>query len=135
MAYVVTVDVSYAAQLPGLIISGVGMALFFAPASHLVMSSVRRGEQGIASGANNALREVGGALGIAVMGSIFAAQGGYETGQTFVDGLRPALVTGAAVVALAGIAALFVPGRRHAVEADGDAAESLPERELQPAAR
>ena len=131
----VTVDVSYAAQLPGLIISGVGMALFFAPASHLVMSSVRRGEQGIASGANNALREVGGALGIAVMGSIFAAQGGYETGQTFVDGLRPALVTGAAVVALAGIAALFVPGRRHAVEADGGAAESLPERELQPAAR
>ncbi|MFJ5208417.1 MFS transporter [Streptomyces nigra] len=135
MAYVVTVDVSYAAQLPGLIISGVGMALFFAPASHLVMSSVRRGEQGIASGANNALREVGGALGIAVMGSIFAAQGGYETGQTFVDGLRPALVTGAAVVALAGVAALFVPGRPHAVEADGGAAESRPERELQPAAR
>ncbi|MEU6529140.1 MFS transporter [Streptomyces sp. NPDC046928] len=135
MASVVTVDVSYAAQLPGLIISGVGMALFFAPASHLVMSSVRPAEQGIASGANNALREVGGALGIAIMGSIFAAQGGYETGQTFVDGLRPALVTGAAVVALAGAAALLVPGRRHAVEAAADEAGSLPERELQPASR
>ncbi|MGV9640399.1 MFS transporter [Streptomyces sp. NPDC003514] len=134
MASVVTVDVSYAGQLPGLIISGVGMALFFAPASHLVMSSVRPAEQGIASGANNALREVGGALGIAIMGSIFAAQGGYETGQTFVDGLRPALVTGAAVVALAGVAALFVPGRRHAVQA-ADEAGSLPERELQPASR
>ncbi|MFF6976986.1 MFS transporter [Streptomyces sp. NPDC008343] len=111
MASVVTVDVSYAAQLPGLIISGIGMALFFAPAAHLVMSSVRVSEQGIASGANNALREVGGALGIAVMASIFSAQGGYATGQTFVDGLRPALVTGAAVVAVAGVAALLIPGR------------------------
>jgi EmrB/QacA subfamily drug resistance transporter len=112
MASVVTVDASYAAQLPGLIISGIGMALFFAPASSLVMSSVRASQQGIASGANNALREVGGALGIAVMASIFSAQGGYESGQTFIDGLRPALVTGAAVVALAGVAALLIPGRR-----------------------
>jgi len=109
MASVVTTDASYAAQLPGLIISGIGMALFFAPASNLVMSSVLPDEQGIASGANNALREVGGALGIAVMASIFSAQGGYETGQTFVDGLRPALVTGSAVVGLAGIAALLIP--------------------------
>ncbi|MFJ4540926.1 MFS transporter [Streptomyces tibetensis] len=112
MAVVATTDASYVAQLPALIISGVGMALFFAPASHLVMSSVRPSEQGIASGANNALREVGGALGIAVMASIFAAQGGYETGQTFVDGMRPALVTGSAVVAVAGIAALLIPTRR-----------------------
>lgn len=114
LASVITVDASYSIQLPGLIISGIGMGLFFAPASNLVMSSVRGSEQGIASGANNALREVGGALGIAIMGSIFAAQGGYETGQTFVDGLRPALVTGAAVVALAGVAALFIPTRRSA---------------------
>ncbi|MFF8934973.1 MFS transporter [Streptomyces paradoxus] len=112
MAVVATADASYVSQLPALIVSGVGMALFFAPASHLVMSSVRPSEQGIASGANNALREVGGALGIAVMGSIFAAQGGYETGQTFVDGMRPALMTGSAVVALAGVAALLIPTRR-----------------------
>ncbi|MFI9819945.1 MFS transporter [Streptomyces sp. NPDC052013] len=111
-AVIVTTDVSYATQLPALIISGVGMALFFAPASNLVMSSVRRKEQGIASGANNALREVGGALGIAVMASIFSAQGGYETAQSFVDGLRPALVVGSAAVALAGVAALVVPARR-----------------------
>ncbi|WP_433919317.1 MFS transporter [Streptomyces canus] len=112
MASVVTVDASYSAQLPGLILSGIGMALFFAPASNLVMSSVRSEEQGIASGANNALREVGGALGIAVMASIFSAQGGYESGQSFVDGLRPALVTGAAVVAVAGIAALLIPSAK-----------------------
>ncbi|MBN0044162.1 DHA2 family efflux MFS transporter permease subunit [Streptomyces actuosus] len=112
LASVAATDTSYAGQLPGLIISGIGMALFFAPASNLVMSSVRPAEQGIASGANNALREVGGALGIAIMSSIFSAQGGYESGQAFVDGLRPALVTGSAVVALAGVAALLIPARR-----------------------
>ena len=112
MAFVVSADVSYAAQLPGLVISGIGMALYFAPAANLVMSSVRPQEQGIASGANNALREVGGALGIAIMSSIFAAQGGYASAQNFVDGLRPALVTGSAVVAVAGLAALLIPGRR-----------------------
>ena len=111
MASVVTVDASYGSQLPGLILSGIGMGLFFAPASNLVMSSVRSSEQGIASGANNALREVGGALGIAVTASIFSAQGGYETGQSFVDGLQPALVTGAGVVAAAGVAALLIPSR------------------------
>ncbi|WP_406159657.1 MFS transporter [Streptomyces sp. NBC_00882] len=126
MASVVTVDASYAAQLPGLILSGIGMALFFAPASNLVMSSVRSEEQGIASGANNALREVGGALGIAVMASIFSSQGGYESGQSFVDGLRPALVTGAAVVAVAGVAALLIPSRkRSAVVASSERARPL----------
>ncbi|MFC1228172.1 MULTISPECIES: DHA2 family efflux MFS transporter permease subunit [Streptomyces] len=112
LAVVATADASYAAQLPALITSGIGMALYFAPASSLVMSSVLPKEQGIASGANNALREVGGALGIAIMASIFASRGGYESGQAFVDGMRPALVTGAAAVALAGVAALFIPARR-----------------------
>ncbi|MFJ5998103.1 MFS transporter [Streptomyces sp. NPDC092370] len=128
MAVVATADAAYTAQLPALIVSGIGMALFFAPASHLVMSSVRPSEQGVASGANNALREVGGALGIAVMASIFAARGGYETGQTFVDGMRPALVTGSAVVALAGIAALLIPTRRR-TERQARTAEPTPVRE------
>ncbi|MGK3941760.1 MFS transporter [Streptomyces caeruleatus] len=130
MASVVTVDASYAVQLPGLILSGIGMALFFAPASNLVMSSVLPKEQGIASGANNALREVGGALGIAVMASIFSSQGGYESGQSFVDGLRPALVTGAAVVALAGAAALVIPSRKRGVVPEAREGERV----LEPAA-
>ncbi|MFG3248200.1 MFS transporter [Streptomyces sp. NPDC048187] len=121
LATVITADASYAVQLPGLIVSGIGMALYFAPASALVMSSVATKEQGIASGANNALREVGGALGIAVMSSIFAAQGGYGSPQAFVDGLRPAVAVGAAVVALGGVAALLLPARRR----NGDGGQDL----------
>ncbi|MFH8487994.1 MFS transporter [Streptomyces longisporoflavus] len=110
-AAIVQTDVSYAAQLPALIISGVGMALYFAPAANLVMSSVRPSEQGIASGANNALREVGGALGIAILASVFSAQGGYGPAQHFVDGLGPALWVGAALVGVGAVAAALLPGR------------------------
>lgn len=110
-AAVIAPDVSYTAQLPALILSGIGMALYFAPAASLVMSSVRPAEQGIASGANNALREVGGALGVAILGAVFAAQGGYESPQAFTDGTAPALWMGAGIVALGALGALSIPGR------------------------
>ena len=57
-----------------------------------------REEEGKASGANNAIREVGGVLGVAVLASIFARYGGYESPETFNDGLVPALWIGAVVV-------------------------------------
>jgi EmrB/QacA subfamily drug resistance transporter len=130
-ATVISPDVSYLAQLPALIISGTGMALFVAPATALVMGSVRGSEQGVASGANNALREVGGALGIAVLGSIFSARGGYGSPAAFVDGLTPALWVGAAVLTAATAAALLIP-RRTAPPAEEVA--PAPARDLQPAA-
>ncbi|MFD5552831.1 MFS transporter [Streptomyces sp. NPDC127068] len=111
-AFAVGPDASYAAHLPALTVGGVGMALYFAPAAHLVMSSVSVEERGIASGANNALRELGGALGVAVLASVFSARGGYESGQRFVDGLVPALWLGSGAVALAAIAVLIIPRRR-----------------------
>ncbi|MFD9487950.1 DHA2 family efflux MFS transporter permease subunit [Streptomyces sp. NPDC059991] len=108
-ALIMSPDVSYGAQLPALVVSGVGMALYFAPAANLVMSSVRPSEQGIASGANNALREVGGALGVAVLAAVFSAQGGYGSATAFVDGLQPALWVGAGVVGLAAVGAVCLP--------------------------
>ncbi|MFJ1898478.1 MULTISPECIES: MFS transporter [unclassified Streptomyces] len=105
-------DASYASQLPGLIVGGVGMALYFAPAASLVMSSVRPAEQGIASGASNALREVGGALGVAVLATVFSSQGGYDSARTFTDGTVLAVRLGAGAVALAALVALMIPGRR-----------------------
>ena len=81
------------------ILSGAGMAMFFAPVANVVLSSVRPVEQGQASGANNAIRELGGVLGVAVLASIFARQGGYTTADTFVHGTSAAVYVGAAVVA------------------------------------
>ncbi|MFF8742746.1 MFS transporter [Streptomyces californicus] len=113
-ALIIDPGMSYAAQLPALIIGGVGMALYFAPAASLVLSGVRPEEQGIASGANNALREVGGALGVSVLAAVFAARGGYGSPRLFVDGTAPALWIGAGAVALGALAALLIPGRRAA---------------------
>lgn len=110
-AMILSTDVSYAAQLPALIISGIGMGLYFAPASNALMSTVAPADQGKAAGANSALREVGGALGVAVLASVFSARGGYESGQSFTDGTVPALWIGAAAVAVAAALALLLPGR------------------------
>src|SRR5262245_57088650 len=79
-------------------ISGIGMALFFAPVANVVLSAVRREEEGQASGAANAIRELGGVFGVAVLASIFAQYGGYLSAQDFVDGLRPAVWVGSAIV-------------------------------------
>ncbi|MGW6704848.1 DHA2 family efflux MFS transporter permease subunit [Streptomyces sp. NPDC054956] len=110
-ATILGTDVAYADQLPPLIISGIGMGLFFAPASNALMSTVARADQGKASGANSALREVGGALGIAVLASVFSSRGGYESAQSFTDGTIPATWIGAVVVAVAAALALLLPGR------------------------
>ncbi len=89
-------------------VSGAGMALFFAPVANVVLSSVRLDEQGQASGANNAIRELGGVLGVAVLASIFAHDGGYRTPHTFVHGMSTAVYVGAAIVAAGSVASFLV---------------------------
>ena len=108
------VDVAYGLLVPGFVMGGTGMALVFAPAANAVLSAVRPEEAGQASGATNAIRELGGVLGVAVLASVFSGAGGFESGEAFIAGLDPALLVGAAVLALGAIAALFVPGRKAA---------------------
>jgi EmrB/QacA subfamily drug resistance transporter len=117
LAAVTTPTVDYLMLVPAFIVAGVGMALFFAPVANVVLSAVRPREEGQASGANNAIRELGGVFGVAVLASVFSSYGGYESGATFVDGLVPAVWAGAAVVAAGAAAALGIPRRRRAVGA------------------
>jgi hypothetical protein len=107
------------------VLAGAGMSLFFAPVANVVLSSVRDVEQGQASGANNAIRELGGVLGVAVLASIFAHKGGYATPETFVNGMNAAVYVGAAVVALGSVAAFAIKRSRRA-----EAIEAVPELEL-----
>ncbi|MFI7276231.1 DHA2 family efflux MFS transporter permease subunit [Streptomyces sp. NPDC049879] len=104
--------VSYVSQIPGFVLCGMGMGMFFAAIGEMVMASVEPHEQGIASGVSNAMRELGGALGVSVLASVFAAQGGYETPQRFTDGLVPAVWGGVAALLAATVAVLIAPGRR-----------------------
>lgn len=109
MAAVLSTGLSYPALIGPFIISGVGMALFFVPIATVALGVVPARWQGIASGANNAFRELGGVLGIAVLSSVFAARGGYESSASFLDGTRPALWIGAIAVLMALGAALLIP--------------------------
>src|SRR6266550_3527357 len=95
-------------------VSGIGMAMFWAPVANVVLAAVRKEEEGQASGANNAIRELGGVFGVAVLASVFARLGGYQSGDAFVDGMNPAILVGAAVVALGAVAAFAIPRRRAA---------------------
>ncbi|MGZ4385023.1 MAG: DHA2 family efflux MFS transporter permease subunit [Gaiellaceae bacterium] len=93
-------------------LSGIGMGMFFSPVANVVLGSVRPQEEGQASGANSAIREVGGVFGVAVLAAIFARVGGYASGTSFVDGMNVAVYVGAAAVATGALAALFIPSRR-----------------------
>jgi EmrB/QacA subfamily drug resistance transporter len=69
---------SYWVVLAGIIPVGVGMALAMAPATTDIVAALPAHKQGVASATNDAAREVGGTLGIAVLGSILNDQ--YRSG-------------------------------------------------------
>ena len=113
IAAVASPTVEYVRLVPAFIFAGTGMSLFFAPTASLVLAAVRPAEEGQASGANNAIREIGGVFGVAILASIFSAAGGYTSPQAFVNGLIPAVWLGAAVLAVGTLVALAIPARRY----------------------
>ena len=110
LAMVLAPGVAYSSVVPAFVVSGIGMGLFFAPIANVVLSAVPPQEEGKASGANNAIREVGGVFGVAVLATVFSATGSYVSPQAYVDGLVPAVWVGAAVVAFGALVALVIPG-------------------------
>src|SRR5215471_3722936 len=85
--------------------SGIGMAMFWAPVANVILAAVRKEEEGQASGTQNAIRELGGVFGVAVLASIWSHYGSYANGTTFVDGMTPAIWVGAMIVGLGAVAA------------------------------
>jgi MFS family permease len=108
-------------------ISGIGMAMFWAPVANVVLSAVKPEEQGQASGANNAIRELGGVFGVAVLASVFSSYGGYRTPETFVNGMNAAVAIGAGVVALGAVAAFAIGKSRVRAQEEPVEAEPLAE--------
>jgi EmrB/QacA subfamily drug resistance transporter len=117
MAWLTTPTIPYWQLVAPFIVSGVGMALFWAPVANVVLSAVKPEEEGQASGAQNAIRELGGVFGVAVLASVWSHYGGYATGESYVDGMNPALWIGAAVVLAGAVAAFAIPRRFRPQEA------------------
>jgi EmrB/QacA subfamily drug resistance transporter len=117
--------------LPGLLVGGVGMALVMTPRAAAAVRALPVDKSGVGSAVLNAFRQVGGAMGIALMGAIMAHQVGRVEGpavfrdpERFVDGFSTTLLV-AAVIALAGAvvsAALVRPHERHEESPEGELA-------------
>jgi EmrB/QacA subfamily drug resistance transporter len=104
---------SFWGLLPGMLLGGVGMSAAMAPVTAAAMQSVRPDKAGVGSAVLNSMRQVGGSMGIAIMGAIVAAStsAGRRPDPTgFMNGFHHALET-AAVLTLLGavIAALTLP--------------------------
>jgi EmrB/QacA subfamily drug resistance transporter len=132
LALETSVDMSYASMIGPFVLGGSGMALVFAPSANAVLASVRSDQAGKASGATNAIRELGGVLGIAVLATVFTSHGGYASPAAFVSGLTPAMWVGAAVLAVGALIPLVIPFN---TRASAEAQASVEAAERQQAAR
>lgn len=111
---------------PGLLLVGLGSALFFAPMLIAATSDVSEQDQGLASGLINTAPQLGGALGLALLSTIAAAVAGAGATATgdLVDGYRAGYLGALALFAAASVAALFAPGRQRAARPTMSAAGS-----------
>jgi EmrB/QacA subfamily drug resistance transporter len=108
LSAVVSPAVAYVDLIGPFAMAGFGMSLCFAPAASVVLSAVRRQDDGTASGVSNTIREVGGVFGVAVLATVFALAGSYASPAAFVNGLTAAMWVGAIALALGAIAALAI---------------------------
>jgi EmrB/QacA subfamily drug resistance transporter len=98
---------SFWGLLPAMLLGGVGMASAMAPVTAAAMGSVRPDKAGVGSAVLNSMRQVGGSMGIAVMGAIVAASetAGRPNPAAFVRGFHHALEVGAALTIVGAVIA------------------------------
>ena len=114
--------------LPGLIVGGFGMALTMTPTTAAAMGAVPVDKAGVGSAVLNSSRQVGGSLGIAVMGALVASQVntaavGPARVEEFVNGYHLALYV-AACIALVGAAVAVATVRKYRHEPVAQAAHA-----------
>jgi hypothetical protein len=108
-------------MLPAFLLGGLGMSFVMTPMSAAAMGAAPVDKAGVASGVLNTFRQVGVALGIAIMGAIItdkaasSARAGAAPPQAFVDGLTFGMKISAAICFGAAVAAaVLVRKYRHA---------------------
>jgi EmrB/QacA subfamily drug resistance transporter len=111
VASTATPELGYGRVLPAQLLLGLGIALAMAPATESIMGSLPRAKAGVGSAMNDTTRQVGGALGVAIIGSVFSSQyapgiasrlGGLGLPQRAVDVSSDSIGGAFAVAARAG---------------------------------
>jgi EmrB/QacA subfamily drug resistance transporter len=115
--------------LPGLLVGGFGMAIVMAPTTATAMSAVPVDKAGVGSAVINSARQVGGSLGIAIMGALVATAVSVTPfsplyREQFVTGYHRALEVGAAILLFGAV--LGVVTIRKVVHAEPAAAAAEP---------
>ena len=118
-------DATFWNLLPALLTGGLGMALTMTPSAAAATRSVPVEKSGVGSAVLNSARQVGGTMGIAVIGAIMAAEAGGDVSvDAFMRGFEKSLLVAAAIAVLGAVVA-FTLVRPHA---------GAGEREARPAA-
>jgi len=112
LALAVGASTPYADLVPGFVLAGIGMGLTFAPSATAVLADMGPDDHATASSTNATIREIGVALGVAVLVAVFRANGGTLTPVGYNAGLRTAILTGAAIIALGALSTVWLPGTR-----------------------
>jgi len=118
IAAMLSTDLAYGNLVAPFIMAGVGMGLVFAPSATALLATLGVIDHAKASGVNSTAREIGLALGTAVMTAVFVSAGGQLLPDLYVDAARPAVFVGAAVLAVSMIAAMWLPAGRSSTVAE-----------------
>jgi EmrB/QacA subfamily drug resistance transporter len=120
-------DASFWDLLPAFLVGGVGMALTFTPSAAAATRSVPVDKAGVGAAVLNSARQVGGTMGIAIMGAIVAhAAGGEVSVDAFMRGFERALLVAAGIAVLGAVVA-FTLVRPHEGAGERHAGETAPE--------
>jgi sugar phosphate permease len=120
IALIAEPGVAYGRLVAPLVLAGAGVSMAMPAAQSVVVGAVAREQIGRASATFNALRQLGGAFGVAILVAVFAAAGDYASPQAFADGFAPAIGVSAALSLAGAVAGAALP-------AAGPAAAPAPE--------
>jgi MFS family permease len=108
--------------LPGFVVGGLGMALTMTPTAAAATRAVPVEKSGVGSAVLNAMRQVGGSIGIALMGAILAHEaGGRVSVDAFMDGFERALLVGAIIAFVGSLVAFALVRQESHGESHGEA--------------
>jgi EmrB/QacA subfamily drug resistance transporter len=117
IALIARTGLPYSHMIAPLLLAGVGISTAVPAAQNVVVGSVAAESIGKASGTQSMMRQLGGALGLAVAVAVFTGAGTYASPAAFSDGFAPAIAVSASLSLLGAITAIALRGRQRGTTA------------------